>query len=140
AAPAVADVAGGNITMTFTSLGAVLPMMDAGKVRAVAVTSKERMPQLPEVPPLQEGAPSLAGYELLNFFALFGPAGLPQGQVNELNTIVNKAVEEPKTRETLLKQGIVPRPMNPEQFKAFVAAESKKFGDIITTASIKVEN
>ena len=57
AAPAVTDVATGAVTMSFSSLAAALPLMNAGKIRAVAVTSRERMPQLPDVPPLSEGAP-----------------------------------------------------------------------------------
>ena len=76
-APAVTDVATGAVTMSFSSLAAALPLMQAGKIRAVAVTSRERMPQLPDVPPLSEGAPGLAGYELLNWFAIFGTAGTP---------------------------------------------------------------
>ena len=74
AAPAVTDVATGAVTMSFTSLAAALPLIQAGKLRAVAVTSLERMPQLPEVAPLQDGSPGLKGYELLNWFACSPPA------------------------------------------------------------------
>jgi len=76
-APAVTDVATGAVTMSFSSLAAALPLMQAGKIRAVAVTSRDRMPQLPDVAPLSEGAPGLADYELLNWFAMFGTAGTP---------------------------------------------------------------
>jgi Uncharacterized protein conserved in bacteria len=76
-APAVTDVATGAVTMSFSSLAAALPLMQAGKIRAIAVTSRERMPQLPDVAPLSEGAPGLADYELLNWFAMFGTAGTP---------------------------------------------------------------
>src|SRR6476660_68497 len=64
-APAVTDVATGAVTMSFASLAAALPLMQAGKIRAIAVTSRERMPQLPDVAPLNEGSPGLADYELL---------------------------------------------------------------------------
>ena len=74
AAPAVTDVATGTVTMSFTSLAAAQGLMQAGKVRAVAVTSLERMPQLPDVEPLQNGSPGLKGYELLNWFGLFTTA------------------------------------------------------------------
>ena len=77
AAPAVTDVATGAVTMSFTSLAAAQGLMQAGKVRAVAVTSLERMPQLPDVEPLQNGAPGLKGYELLNWFGLFTTGGTP---------------------------------------------------------------
>ena len=71
AAPAVTDVATGAVTMSFTSLAAALPLLQDGKLRAVAVTSRERMPQLPDVAPLAEVGPELKDYELLNWFGLF---------------------------------------------------------------------
>src|SRR5476649_743105 len=131
AAPAVTDVATGAVTMSFTSLAAALPLIKAGKLRAVAVTTKDRMPQLPDVAPLSEGAPGLAGYELLNWFGMFGTAGTPAPIVDRLNDIVNKTLSEPKTAEILKVQGIVPRPMNAAEFKTFVASETVKFAGII---------
>jgi tripartite-type tricarboxylate transporter receptor subunit TctC len=139
-APAVTDVATGTVTMSFSSLAAALPLMDAGKIRAVAVTSRDRMPQLPDVAPLSEGAPGLAGYELLNWFALFGTAGTPPEIVNRLNGIVNKALSDKAMSDKLLPQGIVPRPMNAAEFKDFVDAERTKFGKIVVAANIKLSN
>jgi len=140
AAPAVTDVATGAVTMSFTSLAAALPLLKAGKLRAVAVTSKDRMPQLPDVAPLSEGAPGLAGYELLNWFGLFVTGGTPQPIVDRLNAIVNNALKAPAIADKLVPQGIVPRPMNAADFKKFVASESEKFGKIIVQANIKVAN
>ena len=140
AAPAVTDVATGAVTMSFTSLAAALPLIKGGKLRAVAVTSKDRMPQLPDVPPLSEGAPGLAGYELLNWFGMFATGGTPQAIVDRLNRIVNTALKEPAIADKLVPQGIVPRPMNPAEYKKFVAAESEKFGKIIVQANIKLAN
>jgi tripartite-type tricarboxylate transporter receptor subunit TctC len=140
AAPAVTDVATGAVTMSFTSLAAAFPLIKGGKLRAVAVTSKDRMPQLPDVPPLSEGAPGLAGYELLNWFGMFATGGTPQAIVDRLNRIVNTALKEPAIADKLVPQGIVPRPMNPAEYKKFVAAESEKFGKIIVQANIKLAN
>jgi tripartite-type tricarboxylate transporter receptor subunit TctC len=139
-APAVTDVAGGVVTMSFSSLAAALALIQDGRLRAVAVTSRERMPQLPDVAPLSEGAPGLAGYELLNWFGMFGTAGTPAPIVDRLNDIVNKTLSEPKTAEILKVQGIVPRPMNAAEFKTFVASETVKFAGIIDKASIKLQN
>ena len=100
-APAVTDVATGAVTMSFSSLAAALPLMQDGRLRAVAVTSRERMPQLPDVAPLSEGAPGLKGYELLNWFGMFATAGTPAPVVTRLNEIVVKALGEPKLAETL---------------------------------------
>jgi tripartite-type tricarboxylate transporter receptor subunit TctC len=140
AAPAVTDVATGAVSMSFASLAAALPLIKGGKLRAVAVTSKDRMPQLPDVPPLSEGAPGLAGYELLNWFGMFATGGTPQPIVDRLNTIVNTALNDPAIADKLIPQGIVPRPMNAADYKKFVASESEKFGKIIVQANIKVAN
>jgi len=114
--------------------------MQAGKVRAVAVTSLDKMPQLPDVEPLQNGSPGLKGYELLNWFGFFTTAGTPAALVNRYNEIVTKRLAEPKIADTLSAQGIVPRKMSPEQFGAFVESESKKFAGVIERAKIKAEN
>ena len=140
AAPAVTDVATGAVTMSFTSLAAAQGLMQAGKIRAVAVTSLERMPQLPNVAPLQEGSAGLKGYELLNWFGLFATGGTPADMVERLNGLTVKALAEPKTAETLDKQGIVARKTTAGQFKSFVEAENRKFAEIIDKAKIKLEN
>jgi tripartite-type tricarboxylate transporter receptor subunit TctC len=136
-APAVTDVATGAVTMSFSSLAAALPLIKAGKLRAVAVTSKERMPQLLDVPPLSEGAPGLAGYELLNWFGLFITAGTPPAIVERLNGIINKALKAPVIVDKLMPQGIVPKTMTPAEYKSFVDSETAKFGKIVQLANIK---
>jgi tripartite-type tricarboxylate transporter receptor subunit TctC len=139
-APAVTDVATGAVTMSFSSLAAALPLIQAGKIRAVAVTSREPMPQLPDVQPLQSGSPGLKGYELLNWFGIFGTGGTPQPVVERLNGLINAALTDKGTTEKLTAQGIVPRPMKAAEFKAFVASETEKFGKIVTAANIKLAN
>lgn len=140
AAPAVTDVATGAVTMSFTSLAAALPLIQAGKIKAVAVTSRERMPQLPDVAALSEGAPGLAAYELLNWFAVFGTAGTPPEIIERLNGIINAALQDPAIAGKLLPQGIVPKPMKVAAFKVFVDAERAKFGKIVEQANIKLNN
>jgi tripartite-type tricarboxylate transporter receptor subunit TctC len=140
AAPAVTDVATGAVTMSFTSLAAALPLINSGKIRAVAVTSKDHMPQLPDVAPLSEGAPGLAGYELLNWFGMFATGGTPMAIVGRLNTIVNTALKDPAISEKLIPQGIVPRPMTAGEYKKFVDSETDKFGKIVQIANIKVSD
>jgi tripartite-type tricarboxylate transporter receptor subunit TctC len=140
AAPAVTDVATGAVTMSFTSLAAALPLIKADKIRAVAVTSKDRMPQLPDVAPLSEGAPGLAGYELLNWFGMFATGGTPSVIVDRLNDIVNTALMTPSILDKLTVQGIVPRLMTAKEYASFVASETEKFGKIVEQAHIKLEN
>jgi len=139
-APAVTDVATGAVTMSFSSLAAALPLMQDGRLRAVAVTSRERMPQLPDVAPLAEAAPELKGYELLNWFGLFAPAATPEPVIARFNEIVGTALRDKAISEKLEAQGIVPRILTPAQARAFVASEAEKFGKIVAQANIKAEN
>ena len=139
-APAVTDVATGAVTMSFSSLAAALPLIQDGRLRAVAVTSRERMPQLPDVAPLAEAAPELKSYELLNWFGLFATAATPEPIVARLNEIVATGLRDKATAEKLEVQGIVPRIMSPAQYRDFVTSEAEKFGKIVAQANIKAEN
>jgi tripartite-type tricarboxylate transporter receptor subunit TctC len=138
-APAVTDVAVGAVTMSFSSLGAALPLLQDGKLRAVAVTSRERMPQLPAVAPLAEGAPGLAGYELLNWFGVFAPAGTPEPILERLHAVISTAFADAALMEKLSVQGIVARALTLPQLRDFVRSESEKFGRIAKAANIKAE-
>jgi tripartite-type tricarboxylate transporter receptor subunit TctC len=139
-APAVTGVATGAVTMSFSSLAAALPMIQGGQLRAVAVTSRTRMPQLPDVAPLNEGSPGLADYELLNWFAMFGTAGTPPDIITRLNAIVNTALTDKPLVDKLLVQGIVPKLLTPTECKSFVNSETAKFGKIVQEANIKLSN
>ncbi len=138
AAPAVTDVATGAVTMSFSSYAAALPLIQAGKLRAVAVTSLDRMPQLPNVAPLQDGAPGLKGYELLNWFGVFAPGGTPAPIVAKLNEITVKTFTDAEMVKKLAIQGIVPRRTTSEEFGQYVRSESEKFARIIEQAKIKI--
>lgn len=138
-APAVTDVATGAVTMSFSSLSAALPLIQDGKIRAVAVTSKGRMPQLPDVAPLADG-PGLAGYELLNWFAMFAPASMPEPIQARIAETANAALADKAIAAKLEVQGIVPSPMNREQLRAFVKSEAEKFGKIVREANITLQN
>jgi tripartite-type tricarboxylate transporter receptor subunit TctC len=98
------------------------------------------MPQLPDVPPLAEGAPELKGYELLNWFGMFAPAGTPDPIVTRLNEAVNGGLRDKSIAEKLEVQGIVPRIMTPAPARAFVVSEAEKFGKIVAQANIRAEN
>jgi len=139
-APAVTDVATGAVTMSFSSLAAALPLINAGKLRAVAVTSRDHMPQLPDVASLSEGAPGLKDYELINWFGMFTTGGTPLEIIDWLNSIINTALKDPAIANKLIPLGIVPRPMNTVEYKKFVDSETEKFGKIVMQANIKLEN
>jgi tripartite-type tricarboxylate transporter receptor subunit TctC len=124
--------------MSFSSLGAAMPLIQAGQLRAVAVTSKGRMPQLPDVAPLAE-APGMAGYELINWFGMFCPAGVPAPIQARLAEAASAAIADPAMAAKLVEQGAIPRQMTQAEMRSFVAEETRKFAEIITRANISVE-
>jgi tripartite-type tricarboxylate transporter receptor subunit TctC len=82
----------------------------------------------------------LKGYELLNWFAIFGTAGTPPEIVDRLNGIINTELKKPEVAQKLTQQGIVPQPMSASEFKTFVTAETEKFGKVVQAANIKLPN
>ena len=138
AAPQLADVAGKHITMTFVSIGAALPFIEGNRVRPIAVTSTTRVSVLPNVPAIAEHPP-LAGFELVNFFGFFGPAGMPDPILRRLNAAAVQALKLPELAERLKAAGFEPAPTTPEQFREFIRSESAKFAKIIVEAGVKLE-
>ncbi len=135
AAPAVTDLAAGTVQFGYNSLAAALPLIQANRIRPLGVTSRDRMPQLPDAPAVAEYGP-MAAYELVNWFGVFGPAGLPEPIVERINAIVEAAVKEPTVRSRMEIQGLLPQSQTPAQARAFVAAEAAKLSRIITDARI----
>ena len=138
AAQQITDVVGGHVDATYASLAAILPFIKEGRARALAVTSAQRLPALPDVPALAEH-PGLEGYEVVNWFGLFAPAGTPQAIIDQLNAALRSSLEKPETRARLEGLGTLPSPDTPSEFAAFVSAETTKFGQIIEQAQIKEE-
>jgi tripartite-type tricarboxylate transporter receptor subunit TctC len=97
AAQQTADVAAKHITMTFASVAVVQPFISGGQVKPIAVTSKTRVAALPNVPPVSD-APGMAGYQLVNWYGLFAPAGTPADVMTKLNTEVTKVLRTPTRR------------------------------------------
>ena len=138
AAQQIADVVGGHVDATYASLAAILPFIQEGRARAIGVTSAERLPTLPDVPAMAEH-PSLKGYEVVNWFGLFAPAGTPEPVIEKVNAAVAASLAKPETRTKLEGLGALPSPNTAAEFKTFVVAESDKFGKIIEQAGIKEE-
>lgn len=138
AAPQIADVVGKHITMTFVSIGAALPFIESGRLRAIGVTSSTRVSALPSVPPISD-TPGLAGFEVINFFGLMLPAGTPLAVVKTLNGAAVAALKVPEIVVKLRENGFEPSPTTPDQFREFIRAESMKFGKIVVEAGVKAE-
>ncbi|GKS77155.1 tripartite tricarboxylate transporter substrate binding protein [Acidovorax sp. SUPP950] len=137
AAPALQDVMGGQVPCMFLDLAAGLPVIQAGKVRALAIGSAKRVPGLPDVPTLAEaGVPNT---EVYAFQGVLGPAGLPSALVTRLNTEVNKALASPPVVKRMQDFGMEPLGGTPEQFRAMARAEAKRWGEIIKAAGVKLD-
>jgi tripartite-type tricarboxylate transporter receptor subunit TctC len=135
--PAINDLVGGQVDLTFASGAASKPLLDGGKVKAIAVTSGKRNPLLPQVPTIAESG--VVGFESIAGQGLFVPAGTPRDIVNKLNAEVNAIIKSSQMQEQWTKMGIDRAEESPEQFAAWLANESDKWAKIIRANNIKAE-
>ena len=137
AAPAMQDVMGGQVPCMFLDLAAGLPVITSGKVRALAIGSAKRVSALPDLPTLAEsGVPHT---EVYAFQGILAPAGLPAAITQRLNADLNKALLNPAVVKRMTDFGMEALPGTPEQFRAMARAESKRWGEIIKTAGVKLD-
>lgn len=136
--PAVLDIAAGQVQFGYNSLASGLALIREGRIRAIGVTSKERMPQLPDVPSASE-YPPLASYELVNFFGLYAPTATPDAITDRLHAALAAAMREPALRGRFEEQGLLVQSMSRAESWAFQQAESEKFGRIVTQANITID-
>ena len=135
--PALQDVMGGQVSMTFDNITTALPLAKSGKLRALAVTTAKRSAVAPEVPTLAESG--LLGFEVGSWQGVFAPAGTPPEIVRRLNTEIVKIINLPEVKEKLTTLGAEPVGDSPEQFSAFVKAEISKWADVVTKSGAKVD-
>jgi tripartite-type tricarboxylate transporter receptor subunit TctC len=137
AAPAAADVMGGQVPCMFLDLASGLPLIQSGKVRALAIGTAKRIASLPNVPTMAEvGVPDT---EVYAFQGILGPAGMPAAVTQRLNADLNKALVNPAVVKRMQDFGMEALPGTPEQFRAMARAESKRWGAIIKAAGVKLD-
>ena len=134
-APAVMDVLSGTLPLAFSGLGPAIPHIKAGKLKALGVTSRSRLTVLPDVPAIGE---TVKGYELVGWFSLMAPAGVPAPVVQSIADEVLAVANTPDMKAKLESAGMLLSTMGPAEFKAYFASEIKKLGDLISSANIKV--
>ena len=134
---AVADLLGGQISLVFADLSTTLPQIRAGKVRGLGVSSVQRSALAPELPTMiEQGIP---GYEMIGWFAAFVPAKTPKPVVDKLNNAIKAAIEDKSVQATLLAAGIEPLTGSPDELRAYVVSETRKWADIVKAAGIEPE-
>ena len=134
---AVTDILGGQINLFFADISTTMPQVRAGKVTGLAISTAQRSPLAPELPTMAEAG--VPGYDLAAWFAAFLPAKTPQPVVAKLREALVAAVNDKGTQEKLTAAGIEPETSTPEELKAFVRSEIKKWADIVKAAGIQPE-
>ena len=132
--PALTGLVGGDIDLMFDVFSTAAPFVKADKLRALAITSKDRSPQFPDVPTMEQVG--LSNFEAGTWFGVLLPAGTPRPIVDQLNKILNAVLTEKELRETLLSQGAIIRGGTPEQFNDFFVSEYQKSGNLVKLVGI----
>ena len=133
AGPATTDLIAGHVNMFFNNLLASAQMISGGQLRALAVTSAKRSPVLPDVPALSELLP---GFAVTGWYGLVAPANTPREIVDKIQKDVAQVLADPKVRDNLAGDGAIPVASTPEEFRAFIAAETDKWAAVIKTAGV----
>jgi tripartite-type tricarboxylate transporter receptor subunit TctC len=134
--PAMTDLLGGQIPVLFDNLPGSMPQIKAGRIRALGVTTKERVASIPDVPTIGETVP---GYEVSVWFGISGPKGMPGEIVGKLNAAVNAALANPKLKERFHDLGGEVMPMSSAEFGKLIADETAKWAKVVKSAGLKVE-
>jgi tripartite-type tricarboxylate transporter receptor subunit TctC len=135
AAPAVNDLLGGQVQMMFADIPILLPHVQSGKLKALAIASKARAPSLPDVKTL--GELGLANVDAENWYGMIGPAGMPTDIVAKLNAVTVQALKSPDVVQKLSTQGANLVGDKPEQFAAFIKTETAKWAKVVEASGAK---
>ncbi len=137
AAPAIPDLLGGRVQMMFADVPILLPQVRAGAVRALAVTSPQRLELLPELPTMVELG--MAGMISASSYGLVAPAGVPAERIAALNAALNAALAKPETRRALIEQGGAPGGGTPAELAAFFGRERETWAEVARIANIRLD-
>lgn len=137
AAPALTDLLGGQVHMSYLGLAVALPHLKSGKLRALAVTTAKRSPFATEIPTMQESG--VSDYEISNWFGVFVPAGVPAEIVNRLNTTIAQGLANPEVRARLAQGGAEPVGNSAADFQRYVRTEIAKYRRVVEAAGVKLD-
>jgi tripartite-type tricarboxylate transporter receptor subunit TctC len=135
--PAITDLLSGQTTMLFATLPTVLPQVQAGRLRPLAVLGATRSAALPEMPTLAEGG--LKGFEVSNWTGVYAPAGTSAAIVGKLNAEIVRIMRLPEVQERLPKQGLTFVPMTPQQYADFTRSERDKWGTLVKAVGARAD-
>lgn len=136
-APALVDLIGGSVQMSFDTMASVLPHIKSGKVKALAVAAPKRSPQLPDVPTTAEAG--LKNVEMSAWYGVYMPASTPKAVQDRVHDEVTKIVQMPEVKARLEAIGMEVQPLSQAQFQAFHNAENKRYAELIKRRNIRVD-
>lgn len=136
-AQSLPDLVSGRISMLFDNLSSSLPLIKAGEVQALGVTTLKRSPAAPEIPTLAEQG--LPGFEAVSWFSLMAPANLSPAIQNRLNQLTRNTLNQPDIKNRLLANGLDPAPGTPKDLAKLIASESNKWSRVVQKAGVKLE-
>ncbi|WP_436820937.1 Bug family tripartite tricarboxylate transporter substrate binding protein [Variovorax sp. DT-64] len=137
AVPQLTDVVGGHVSAAVSPMPGVRSFVQAGRLRALAVTSKTRVGIMPDVPTVAESG--IPGFELLSWYGIWGPADMPAAVTNRLNAEIAKAVDTPALKTKFAELSFVPSKSNPEQFKKLIREDLARIGQAVKDANIRID-
>ena len=135
--PAVVDLLAGHVSMNFDTMPPVLPHIKSGRMRALALTTPKRSPQLPNVPTMMEVG--LKGFDMTNWYGVMAPAKTPRDVVGKLNGEINRIVGLKDAKAKLEEAGTQLDPMSPEQFATFLNSEIAKYAKLVKAAKVSLD-
>ncbi len=135
--PAISDLLGGHVRMMMAPIPALIGNVKSGKLRAIAVTSTERSPLMPDVPTV--AAAGLPDFSSEQRYGLLAPAGTPRPLIERLNRELRAALADENVKKRILDDGATPRPDTPEEYAAAIAADQKAWGGIVRKLGLRVE-
>jgi tripartite-type tricarboxylate transporter receptor subunit TctC len=135
-APALVDLLSGQVQLMFSSVVAIIPHVQAGKVKAIAVTGRKRLPQLPNTPTLDEAG--ITGYQASSWYGILVPAGTPRDIVERLHAEIAKAVRQPEVMRAFETEGAEPIGSTPQEFADHIRAELDRLGKVAREAKIEI--
>jgi tripartite-type tricarboxylate transporter receptor subunit TctC len=131
---AIADLIGGQVQVAISNIPALLPPIQSGRARALAVTSLKRASQLPSTPTMDESG--LKGFEVTSWYGLCAPAGAPTALLNKLHADLSSVLQAPDVQQRLIELVIEPAPTSREAFAAYIAAETKRWAQVASDARL----
>jgi tripartite-type tricarboxylate transporter receptor subunit TctC len=135
--PMLTDLISGQLSMGINGAPAVMPHVNSGRLRALAVTGLERLPSLPRIPTLDESG--VKGFDASGWYGIVAPAGTPRDIVMKVNAEIRRAMQTPDLRSRLDNEGAIPATGSPEEFAAFIASEIARWGAVLKRAGIEAQ-